>query len=347
MNIIKKYKISGAIGLTILRYNNKEIYIFYDQHNNDEYCNASNSKFLDEILDEILEKHFINNDSIIILEELLDYGVKDQIITIWKETKHTIRFKEFFLKHKHRDNVIPFDIRTILFPLSPYLLINFDKKEVQNEFPEMNSNKINDVISNMKVYEFFYPLMYFFDLVVRNDELHIKFDKIIVHLKKIKKEILSCFKSIGTRDKDISDKVYYHFKTIKNNALYFKQEYYDKNHNVLLSEFRKKYATDSDMINYMYKNIMNDPDLINNYGWVDIIEILSDSIIEFYALMIFFCRNKDLNFLHSGLAHSSSIVWLLRNHYGFDSIIDIGLTENYVTDQNIYRLPIVQNCIGL
>merc|ERR1711991_371595 len=207
-----------------------------------------------DFIDNILENHFINDDeSIIILEELIDYGKDNQIITIWKETKHTIKFKEFFIKYRDKKNIIPFDIRTILFPISPFLIVNLNTKSLLKDFPEINLEKINHTAENMNVELYFYPLLYFFNLIDKNENYDLRFNPIMKHLKKVKKEILSCFESIGQRDKEISEKIYFHFKAIKNNALYFKNEYYDDNKNLTLKQFIKINNNSSKLNNFMYK----------------------------------------------------------------------------------------------
>ena len=151
MNILNKNKISGAIGLSILKRGEKEFYIFYDQHNNKNYCESSNSDFLDNIL----EDNFINSDTLILLEELVNFSQSDNIITIWKDTKHTINFKKFFLKYKDYPNVLPFDIRTILFPVSPFLIINYNNLNFQKELPEVNIKDLKLMTNNIKINEYF------------------------------------------------------------------------------------------------------------------------------------------------------------------------------------------------
>ena len=339
MDIIKKYKISGAIGLSILKNNNKEIYIFYDQHNNNKYCNHKNSKFLNKIF----EEYFLYSDSLILLEEPINDEVKNNnensLITIWKETYHTVNFKKFFIKYNHLPNIIPFDLRTILFPISPFLIIIKDNKDELNKL-EIDVNKLNNYTQNIKMEEYFNPFFYFFNILEINNDYLNKYDKIYKDLTTIKNKFNYCLQSIK-----LKKEMYIHLKKIKSIVLNFKEKFYDNNENITINEFIKKFGNKSYLTKFMYKNILNDTIIQQNFSWSDYLEIISDSIIEFFAILLILCNQKKYNFLHSGLAHSSCIVWLLRNHYNFDSVKDIGLNENYVDDN--FKLPIVENCIGL
>ena len=330
MNIIEKTHISGAIGLSVLKKDEKEFFIFYDQHNNELYCSNYNAKFLDSIL----EKHFINNkNSLILLEELIDYGKDDEIITIWKNTYHTKKFKEFFLNNKDNTNVVPFDIRTLLFPISPFLIINDS-----NEFEEVDSNNIKKFINNTNIDEYFYLFFYFFDLVKKNVLYHKKYKNIIKIIKSVKKKILSCFKTV-----DQTDDIYYHFKKLKNYVNDFKNKFIDKNSKITIAEFLKINSNkikDTDTLN---KNIITSSDnLLEDATWIEYVDTLSNCIIEFYAILLFFCFNKKQTFLHSGLVHSANIVWLLRNHYKYESIYDKGITDYENLENNV----IIKNCIA-
>ena len=330
MNIIEKTNISGAIGLSVLKKGEKEFFIFYDQHNNDLYCSNSNSKFLDSIL----EEYFINKNSLILLEELIDYGKNDEIITIWKNTYHTKKFKEFFLNNKDRSNVVPFDIRTLLFPISPFLIIND-----LNDFKEVDPDNIKKFINNTNVGEYFYIFLYFFDLVNKDVLYHQKYKNIIKIVKSIKKQILSYFKTVNQ-----TDDIYYHFKKLKKYANNFKKKFVDKNPNITIAEFLKINSSKYQDIDILNKNIITSSDnLLEDNSWIEYIDTLSSSIIEFYAILLFFCFNKKQTFLHSGLIHSANIVWLLRNHYKYESVYDKGITDYENLENNI----IIKNCIAI
>lgn len=335
MNILNQNKISGAIGLSILKKDDKKYYIFYDQHNNNNYCTNANSEFLDKIL----EEKFLDSNTLILLEELVNFGINNNIITIWKDTPHTINFKNFYLKHRDNPNVLPFDIRTILFPVSPFLIINYNNDDFKKEFPEVNISQINSIVKSMTVGDYFYCFFYFFDLVKKDDSLHIRYRPLIKHIKIVKKKIIKCFINLN-----LKNDIYTHFKKIKAIAGIFKLEYVDDNNNITLEKFINKYGSQYREEKTMTKNLITtDIKDINSYNWINLIEITSDYIIEFYAIILLFCFNKKNTFIHSGLVHSSNIVNLLRNHYNFESILDTGITKYSETENS----NIIKNCIGI
>ena len=332
MNILRNSNISGAIGLTRLEKDGKEFYIFYDQHNNKEYCKTDNSQFLDSIL----EKNFLNDNTLIILEELVDFD--NNVISIWKDTYHTTKFKEFYLKHKHLKNVVPFDLRTILFPISPYLILNYNDDNLLNDF-DINKDKFELSIENLDLEEYFYLFFYFFNLVEKNQILHQKYNTIIKNIKKIKKRIIKCFKKLNYKDD-----IFLHYKLIKNVALYFKNKYYDANPKLKLKEFvkanSKSYKSDKVLNKILITSNLKELDI---YSWYDYLEILLDYIIEFYAILLIFCYNKQYTFIHSGLVHSSNIVRFLENHYKFKNNFTSGVTSFSDIDNQL----IIKNCIGI
>jgi len=335
MNILNQNKISGAIGLSILKKDNKEYYIFYDQHNNKNYCKTNNSKFLDDIL----EDNFINSETLILLEELVNFDTNNNIISIWKNTLHTTNFKNFFMKYKDNKNVIPFDIRTILFPVSPFLIINYDNPNFKKEFSEVNYSDLESFVKSVSINNYFYCFFYFFDIVPKNKSLHQMYKPIISHIKIIKKRILNCFKKLNFKND-----IYTHFKKLKALVKIFKFKFVDNNPDLILQEFIKKYGIEFREEKIMSKNLITtDFNQINDYNWINFLEILSDYTIEFYAILLLFCFNKKNTFIHSGLAHTSNIVNLLRNHYKFESVKDVGITKYSETESNFA----INNCIGL
>jgi len=325
---------SGAIGLSYLKYKTFDYHIFYDQHNNENYC-KNNTIFLDTFL----KDNFLNNaDSLILLEELLDFD-DDEIITLWKNTKHTVRLKEFYVNNKNNNNVIPIDIRTLLFPCSPLL--------VYDHYENKNSKDINfsNFIDKMEIKEYFYILLYFFDIEEKDIVLNKKYSKLILNIKKIKKEILCCFKNIGKDDIKMAKKIYNHYSLLKDKVKFFKNKFIGSNQT--LEKFYYNNSKNRIVSGYLYKNFLfeNNMDI---YSWMDLIELIMDSIMEFYSILIILCRKKKYNFLHAGLAHSSNIVWLLRNVYKFESIKDVGFTENNLEfKHNINDIPFLKNCINI
>jgi hypothetical protein len=343
MNIINNKEISGAIGLSILKKNDMELLIFYDQHNNENYCNSNYSNFIDKVFENIMNK----DEVLILLEELLYYGKDNQIVTLWKETKHTVDFKNFFLKYRYKKNVLPFDIRTLLFPCNIYIIRQVIDTDDKNIPDDISLNRLNEFIDNATVREYFYIIFYLFNLTEKNDEYHQKYKNSIKYIKDLKKDIINCFKNIYMRDNKLGDIVTLHYKKIKIKAKELKTKYCDKNMNNLLKDFILSLKKDKYVLEkYIYKDFLNDS--IKDYSVFDYINLISDSLMEFYGILLILCNNKKTNFLHSGLAHSSNIVWLFKKLYGFNLIKNKGLTENNLDKmQNIFNIPNVKNCLKI
>ena len=151
--------ISGAIGISVLKKGDNEITIFYDDHNNKEYC---------------LDKFFINdffekksNDKMVLLVEEPFFRNTD-LKFIWDSSEHLKYFINYFLKNTDKYYMFSTDIRNNLIP------INIEYLE----------NK-----PNITFYEYIQPLLYFFNLADYND-LQLKqikniFNKLIVKNKKL------------------------------------------------------------------------------------------------------------------------------------------------------------------
>ena len=166
-------------------------------------------------------------------------------------------------------------------------------------------------MTKWKSKEYFY-ILYFFDIGEKDSEFHEKNNKLIIYLKKIKKEILSCFKNIGKNDTRIAKNIYNHYSLLKDKLKFFQNKFIVNNQS--LNDLYINNNKIRIISGYLYKNFLFENDL-NIYSWIDLIELIMDSLMEFYSILIILCRKKKYNFLHAGLSHSSNIVWLLRNLY--------------------------------
>ena len=151
--------ISGAIGISVLKKGDTEITIFYDDHNNKEYCS---DKFF---INDFFEKK--SNDKMVLLVEEPFFRNTD-LKFIWDSSEHLKYFLNYFLKNTDKYYMFSTDIRNNLIP------INIEYLE----------NK-----SNITFYEYIKPLLYFFNLEDYND-LQLKqikniFNKLIVKNKKL------------------------------------------------------------------------------------------------------------------------------------------------------------------
>jgi len=110
--------ISGAIGSSFLKKDNKKIIIFYDDHSNTKYCDSS--YFIDNFFSDVNSQI---NGSIILLEEPL-VNNDDNIIFLWNDIPHVVKSKEFYKKITNKCSgekvcrVFPIDIRLCLIDIS-------------------------------------------------------------------------------------------------------------------------------------------------------------------------------------------------------------------------------------
>ena len=176
-------------------------------------------------------------------------------------------------------------------------------------------------------------------MVEKNELYHKKNNNLVKILKDLKTKIISCFKNT-----DYKDKNYQHFKKIKTLVNQFKIKFIDPNPKQSIDNFIKSNKFNLEINDSLYKNLITSTEnLLINKTWIEYIDVLSSCIIEFYAILLFFCYDKQINFLHSGLIHSANIVWLLRNFYNFESVMDVGQTDDtFLNDNNK-----IINCIGL
>ena len=102
-------KISGAIGITILKNDSdKFIIIFSDAHSSLPYCKNNY-----ENIDVWLKKR-LNNKYQILLEEVP--RLNSEFIELWPTSLHTQKLKNLYLKNKNE--IFPVDIRPFLLPFS-------------------------------------------------------------------------------------------------------------------------------------------------------------------------------------------------------------------------------------
>lgn len=116
--------ISGGIGISILKKDNKIILLIADDHSNKIYCNSSIKKL--DSSNHINIKDFLSNEIRIGTDVLLEEVPREETILeeLWPNSPHTQSLKDLFLSN---DKVNPLDIRVYLLPFS-WELIEEDKK---------------------------------------------------------------------------------------------------------------------------------------------------------------------------------------------------------------------------
>ena len=104
-------KISGSIGVTILKNKDKIIILLADDHSNSNYCDNEGFKNHQNIKDYLEDE--LSEGNQILLEEVPRDGFL--LEELWPESPHTQSLKNFFLEDK---GVTGIDIRPYLLPFS-------------------------------------------------------------------------------------------------------------------------------------------------------------------------------------------------------------------------------------
>ena len=131
--------ISGTIGVTILKKNDKIIIILADDHSNSSYCDNTNKNH--KSIKEYLENELNIGDQIL-LEEVPRDGF--DLHELWPESPYTQELKEYFLSENKINGI---DIRPYIIPFSYDLLESNNKLE---SYSMQEYIKLLDELFNLK-----------------------------------------------------------------------------------------------------------------------------------------------------------------------------------------------------
>jgi hypothetical protein len=306
LNIVK---ISGSIGMTKLVKDEKNIYIFYDDHSNISYCKNTDSIFLYDVFDEIVK----NTSYIILLEEPFINNYSN-VKFLWNETPHIIKFRNFYKKviKKCSDtkicNVFPIDIRLIICDVSiDELVLNINSDDYFNNY-------------KISVFEYFKYLLYLFDYIEWDEKLFSNSDPNIKFLKKVFSKYI--------------DDIYYIKLKYQFNKLY--EKFIILNKHIEIKLFIRKYNDDiSDFFTgYPFEN--------NNENiFLDQYDKLINGIMEFYTYILISGMNYKNIIIYCGYYHSNNLAYILKKFYNFTDIYRIGNTENIEKKNDIE----ISNCL--
>ncbi len=286
-------KISGSIGMVKLVKNNKNLFIFYDDHSNVSYCKNNDSIFLYEIFDKIIND---NTDYIILLEEpfIRNYS---NIKFLWNDIPHVVKFRNFYKKiikqctNIKKCKVFPVDIRLIICDVSiDELLSNLHLEEYYANY------KIN-------VYEYFKQLLYLFDYIV--------IDEMNVDMKFIKK-IFDKFKF-----DDYYQKLKYQFDKLYNNFIH-PNKFVEIN--IFLKE-NKKILYDLDLKGFPFEN-SNEDIFLDQY------DKLINAIMEFYTYILLSKLSVSNVIIYCGYYHSNNLTYILKKYYNYKDVYMVGNTTD-------------------
>ena len=307
-NIIK---VSGSIGMVKLVKNNKNVFVFYDDHSNTTYCDNSGI-FLHDIFDNMIKP---NSDYIILLEEpfVANYS---NIKFLWNDTPHIIKFRNFYKKiikqceNTKVCNVFPVDIRLIICDVSiDELISNINSVEYFTNY-------------NISVFEYFKQLLYLFEYVEWDDKLFAGTD---TNLKLIKKVF----------NKYIQDKYYINLKLQFDK---FFNTFVKPNIDIKIRDFIKKYNSNEWQFftGYPFEN--------NNENiFTDQYDKLINGVMEIYTyILVSGMTNKNV-IIYAGYYHSNNLVYILKKYYNYKNVYEVGNTQNVEKEEKKQ----ISNCLHI
>ena len=305
-------KISGSIGMVHLKNktNSKNVYIYYDDHSNKNYCSPNDSMFLYDLFENIKKE---DKDHIILLEEPFVNNYSN-IKFLWNDTPHIIKFRNFYKKiikkcsETKKCYIYPVDIRLIICDVSlDEILSNIEDPDYFIKY-------------NITVNEYFKYILYLFDYIQYDEQLFKDCDKNIIFVKKVFGTNLDCE----------------YYKKLKEQFDFFYYHFIEKNKIMKIYDFLNKYKDGLYRFSsgYPFENF-NKEDFLDQY------DKLINGIMEYYTfILITKLTNKNIS-VYAGYYHSNNLTWILNNYYNYDKVYQVGSTENIenIDDKNM------KNCL--
>ena len=311
MNNSDIIKVSGSIGMVKLVGNNKNIFIFYDDHSNTTYCDNSNV-FLHNIFDSMIK---IDSNYIILLEEPFVKNYSN-IKFLWNETPHIIKFRNFYKKIiKQCDdtkicNVFPIDIRLIICDVSiDELVLNINSNEYFNNY-------------NISVFEYFKHLLYLFNYIEWDDKL---FESSDSNLKFVKKVF----------SKYILDQYYINLKFQFDN---FFNLFIKPNINMKIKDFIIKYNSNEWQFFTGYPFENNKENI-----FIDQYDKLVNGVMELYTYILASGMTNENVIIYCGYYHSNNLAYIFKKYYNYKNEYEIGITQNVEKKENKQ----INNCLHI
>jgi hypothetical protein len=303
-------KISGSIGMVKLVSNNKNVFMFYDDHSNTTYCKNSDSIFLYEVFDNIVNN---NGDYIILLEEpfIKNYS---NIKFLWNETPHIIKFRNFYKKiikqcsDTKKCNVFPIDIRLIICDVSiDELMLNLDSDEYFKNY-------------KVSVFEYFKQLLYLFDYIEWDELIFSHIDTDIKFIKKIFNKFL--------------DDIYYIKLKSEFDKLYNKYIKPNKSININIFLKENKNVSNEFFTGYPFENSHEEI-------FLDQYDKLINGVMELYTYILLTKLGYKNVIVYCGYYHSNNLTYILKKFYNFKEVYTIGNTTDIEKKDEKY----INNCL--
>lgn len=279
--------ISGAVGYTLLKKDNKYILVLADIHSKLTYC--KNGINIDKWFDKI------KKNTQLVIEEVPREGAS--LHELWTESFHTQSIKNFILDKEFtgrnkstKNNIELMDIRPYLKPFSWEIYTN-NKFATANT---LNKNLSNQPIDSITFDQYISELDFFFMLKVYDK-------KDFPLIAKVHQYVLTFLQNKKNRKKRTG--IFKHFKVLINEFLKLKKEFNYLNNKTIKSIVEEKI--------YMPLIKLNE---------------ISSLIIEWYSIIQTFSSDKP-SVIHTGLAHSQRIIEYLINFYNFEMINENGINK--------------------
>lgn len=330
--------VSGSIGLTVLQKHESfphHIYIYYDDHDNNQYCypkneladtsnDTSNHMFINEIFEKAMElfkdKDCSERDFNILVEEPL---VRDRNLKfMWSNSSHLNKFLKFYFKVKKDCNIFSVDIRNSLMHESLYVIIGkIVDKDTSHEY-------------SGTFYNLIYPLLYFFNIIKKDPSEHDN-SPLFCNMKIIKKLLIRSLLKTDIHIKNIM----IIYKKLKSRVSNFYSKYKHHN-NAQLNELIPTTDMNPNII------IKGYPFTYQKMSWIDELELIYDTTMDLYTIIMMFSNLRKHNMMYLGLAHSSNICFLLKTIFDYKEVYTHGFTEsNLGLFNDTDKFPIIKSCI--
>lgn len=147
--------ISGSIGITILKNNNKTIILLADDHSSKNYCNHIGIEGKEHLTIKNFLKKELQKGNQILLEEIVrenNFNLEE----LWPDSPHTQDLKDYFLSE---DEIVGIDIRPYLLPFS-HEMVEVDENLGKISIRQYLSSLDNFFRLKGKLYDdYFYPVL--------------------------------------------------------------------------------------------------------------------------------------------------------------------------------------------
>lgn len=297
-------KIAGVIGLTILlnKKTNNKVFLFYDDHENINYC-PSSQHFISDLLHTLISTTDQARGGgackyMLILEEpFIDNH--ENVRVLWDDVKHLCLFRDFYskiIKKCSKENVcdgFPVDMRITLIKFSLYL------------------SDYSDVVITLG--EGFSKIAFLFDL--GTGEIEAGEGSVITFLKNVFSNYTHTF----------------HYRQLKKKVEAFYNKFIRNNGNVRICDFVDSKGI-LDMI-FVCGYPFTTNKILNFFDELD--KILS-AIMEFYMIILINIFKNKQKIVYAGYYHCKNVKHILTSYYDYEQIYTTGITDNVETSENVH-----------